>query len=850
MRSMICPRIPSRAFSHEEAWEVRKPTRRFSAIAALFAWAAGVFVWTVVAVAQPPQVPPGAESQGTRARHPDPLPEGEGAHTTPHPSPVLEGAGVQWLIASEDQPWTVALAAAVAAHLGRSGPSPLLMTVSSPPTREADWLLSLAAGQRPIVLASADRLHLGDTLQNRSPELLRIGCRPSEASAIVAKRFWKQSREVVVASADDAEAVILGSALAAGLDVPILLCGQEGAGAAVSAALKDLSVARMLVAVSDDKKPPRWIQQQEVASQILSPKMLQHRLIAALGADKIRNVVVARAPDDRADVGHTAWLAPYASSARGAAVVLTHAHGAAVAEADVRELIRRESLQPQTVTILADYASIAYRCVEIDPNSGEEGPEEPPVVTPQPALSCGTAAAGTAAAGTVTSGTAGAPAPPRPYKVRTEPFVPIQPDVLATLGVGRIPLDSLGDASVFFVRGLLRERLLAHRPPRLLMVSNSGLNRRTLPLCEAISRVTTAEFKNFGIHVDEFYGRVTDSPEILTTARSANLILYEGHLSYQDLIDEPVLKRSQAEDYPLDEEEVEGPGGAKRALDRGADPRPAQRVVMAEPTSRHMQGPLAGLPIVVLQSCESLDDAVLWRLDELGGTALIGSMTPIHSGCGSAMLNAAMGSLLYRGGTLGETLRDAENYMFCVEELKARRGHKEKAKGVRVALSFRLWGDPELKVLPNRPGPGLPGTGPRQAPIRAEWVGDDTLRIDLPPSRLPEARSERYVANVFPNSQVAGLMKTEGEITRKLSPFYYFRLPLPESLAYGDVTSLEPSRSDAKRVYARIDQSHGLLYLVYYPDQENPGESVVLRLKAATRRTGCPAATQARRPSK
>ena len=114
-----------------------------------------------------------------------------------------------------------------------------------------------------------------------------------------------------------------------------------------------------------------------------------------------------------------------------------------------------------------------------------------------------------------------------------------------------------------------------------------------------------------------------------------------------------------------------------------------------------MQGPLAGLPIVVLQSCESLDDAVLWRLDELGGVAVIGSMTPIHSGCGSALLNAAMTSLLYRGGTLGETLRDAENYMFCVEDLKARRGHKERAKGIRVALSFRLWGDPELQVLPD-----------------------------------------------------------------------------------------------------------------------------------------------------
>ena len=171
--------------------------------------------------------------------------------------------------------------------------------------------------------------------------------------------------------ADDPEAVILGSALAAGLGVPILLCEQDEAGAAVSAALQDLSVARMLVAVSDAKKSPRWIQQQEVASEILPPQALQHRLIAALGADKVRNVVVARAPDDRAEVGHTAWLAPYLSFARGAAVVLTHAHGAAVAEADVQQLIRRESLQPRTVTILADYASIGYRLREA--RSGRRG---------------------------------------------------------------------------------------------------------------------------------------------------------------------------------------------------------------------------------------------------------------------------------------------------------------------------------------------------------------------------------------------------------------------------------------------------------------------------------------------
>lgn len=122
---------------------------------------------------------------------------------------------------------------------------------------------------------------------------------------------------------------------------------------------------------------------------------------------------------------------------------------------------------------------------------------------------------------------------------------------------------------------------------------------------------------------------------------------------------------------------------------------------------------MTGLPIVFLQSCESADDGVLWRLDELGGVGLIGSMTSIHSGAGSAMLNAAMSSALYRGGTLGEVLRDAQNYMLCIEELKGRRGHKEQAKGVRVALSFRLWGDPELHLLPMPPAaPKLPPVVP------------------------------------------------------------------------------------------------------------------------------------------
>ena len=230
-----------------------------------------------------------------------------------------------------------------------------------------------------------------------------------------------------------------------------------------------------------------------------------------------------------------------------------------------------------------------------------------------------------------------------------------------------------------------------------------------------------------------------------------------------------------AHEYPNDSDDdleiAEQPGGA--AISSAAAPR----VVLADPIPRHLQGPLSGLPIVFLQSCESLDDAILWRLDELGGVAIIGSMTSIHSGTGSAMLNAAMNSMLYQGGTLGEALRDAQNYMLCVEELKGRRGHKEQAKGIRVALSFRVWGDPELRVWP------MPLSQPRQEPVRAEWLGWNAVRIDVPQTRLPEARYDKYTASIFPNSQFAGLLHTEPDMTKRLTPIYFFCLPLPANLA-------------------------------------------------------------------
>ena len=236
-----------------------------------------------------------------------------------------------------------------------------------------------------------------------------------------------------------------------------------------------------------------------------------------------------------------------------------------------------------------------------------------------------------------------------------------------------------------------------------------------MPLCETISRLTAAESRNFGIHVDEFYGTPSDSPAVLSAARSAQVILYEGHVSYQEVIDEPILKRIQGEYYPWEEDEAEESAGVSEAA-AGGNPPAAPRVLAADPIAGHLQGPLEGCP---LSSCK-----VANRLTTpcFGGwTSWAASLDRQHDPhpqrLRQRLLNAAMSSLLYRGGTLGEALCDAENYMFCVEELKARRGHKEMAKGVRVALSFPALGEiPSCKscrwpwAVRGRPPCGLNGS--------------------------------------------------------------------------------------------------------------------------------------------
>jgi hypothetical protein len=154
----------------------------------------------------------------------------------------------------------------------------------------------------------------------------------------------------------------------------------------------------------------------------------------------------------------------------------------------------------------------------------------------------------------------------------------------------------------------------------------------------------------------------------------------------------------------------------------------------------------------------------------------------------------------------------------------------EQAKSQRVAVSFRLWGDPEVTIFPKLP------EKPRAAAIAARWTAPQELTIHVPAQRLPEVRSDRfsqwpgissYTARLFPGSEVAGLVKKKnGTPLRRVLPAYYFRMPLVGSGVTDRMRLADPGGSN--QAAFRRDPLGRFLYVVYLPNVEQPRSEVVL----------------------
>ena len=727
----------------------------------------------------------------------------------------------------EEERWLLAIAAPVASRLSAGGNPPLLVALMRGPEKSGAGFLKELDPRRCLALASSDEVAEACGGKDICHHLITTGKGPLQAGVLLAKRFWKDPERVVVAPLEDPEAVILGATLAAHAGVPFIPIelgdGIEG----FAGAMRELKARQAIVVNTSAVDLSALLKDVAPMAEFLGRAAAETRIVREVGGANVRNVILGRVPGSWHVGGVSSWLAPYLSLVRGAPVVLCKSSEGTDAEARVKEFVAGRTLRPRSVTILGACDSIGEIAVRGEGFLGE-------------------------------------------YEVTIEPCSGSGREGASSFAVGRLPFRTLYDNSMLMARGMARERRVNPVSPRILMIANPNTEYGPLLLCETVSRVTAAEFKNLRVPINEVYRIMREEKSVVTAAETAQVIIFEGHITDlwlfgdtefdDDLHQEPERDDGDQEHRPDiheaqdDQKEllmttaepvgmswrpapVPGARDERRgawicmATCRGSDQAtPASTVPARLPEEAgDKETPpvsvtrLQGSPLVVLQSCYSLDEARSRRIFDLGAAGLIGSVTSIHSASGSAFIKAFCDGLLYGRETVGEALRDARNYFLCLAMLKSERGHKEQAKAFRVALSFRLWGDPEMRIPLKR------GVRPRRVPISARFVDANTVQVTTPERRLPKCITEQYIAHIFPGAQLAGIVKRlKNREQRRLMPLYFFKFPVPEDFPYQRWRRLFREGDDCNRAVFLADPIRRSVYVLYFPEKEKCGETFTL----------------------
>jgi hypothetical protein len=721
-------------------------------------------------------------------------------------------AQIELILVPEEEKWLLLASAPIAAKLRAQKKTPVLIALSPEEAEGQAKFLEQSGPFASSCLLIAPRRYPDRSHMVRGPPVKAITTsrRATTAGLLLAKSFWRKTDTVVLASTDEPQAAILGSTLAAHMLVPFIPYerGQDLSG--LSDALSSLRTNSILVSTCNGTDNALYDSSLKEKIQFLDSRQIGERIIQLLGAQNIRNMILTRVPDAQTGQGASSWISPYVSVMRGSPLVICSSSDPVTAEEQIYEMINGYSLRPRTLTILADYDSIGVIPVRDEAKLGE-------------------------------------------YEVSIEPCSGPFRGGAAALGVGRIPFRQLWASSTIIARGFARGLILTESEPRVLMIANPNTGYGDLPLAETISRITAEEFKNLRVKIDEFYRTPSTNAQVLESAEHADLILYEGHLSDQLLLSEPASIFEAEEEYspewqyvPFDDaadnlfnsDETHGEpdsttsdftnGRPTMDRDDAFAPHPQQdeygasESVYASPRPRVEQ--LRALPLIVLQSCHSLEEEVAGQVLRAGGVGLIGSVSNMHSASGSAFIKAFCDGLLYRGETVGDALHDARNYFFCLAELKRKRGHSEMAKVYRAGLSFCLWGDPELRFT------AAPVRKPKRPPVSAAFVRPDTIAVTTPGLCLPESETDKYFVRMFPASQLAGIVKRlKNKETRRLMPIYFFRLPVPEGFEARRYRSLQRADDSPNRTVFMVDELERLLYVLYFPAEQTKHEKFELQ---------------------
>jgi hypothetical protein len=314
-----------------------------------------------------------------------------------------------------------------------------------------------------------------------------------------------------------------------------------------------------------------------------------------------------------------------------------------------------------------------------------------------------------------------------PIAAGKDPFIEMEPltptgDDPFTFATGRLFHADPGIVALI----LARQRLLPPdgQPRTALVASNPG---NSLPMLEVFSRFSTHELKNRGYQTNALLSDSLSARQLRARLPDADIFLWEGH--HNTLIKDWGFV---AWDEPL---------------------RPS---------------------LMFLQSCLALTEEKASPLFDRGAVAVVGSSSRIYSATGGAFSLAYLDAVLYDGQSLGGALRQSKNFLLAYSRLKEKRlGSQAKlgAANLRSAWAFTLWGDPSLRL----PAPPVPENAAEASRCR---VHGDTITLTVPPIAGAE-ESGKYRVPYRPNERLAGLVRPAADDDKKLVPFVFAEVNLP-----------------------------------------------------------------------
>ncbi len=758
--------------------------------------------------------------------------------------PVIQPLGI---VVQDVDAQTLAMLTPVSAQLGKRD-SPVLLSVSTPENQAAtNRLIDQVGPDRVLLVCSDDMTHDADSVLPKGTSRLTLPRDSLQVGVFLAQKFWTKPQATVLVTNNDPATLVYASALAGHRRHPLLVVDDQVSTHSLNTALTQLGVKRVSVVAPSGVPFPQWAASLPCPAELLQGDQAQAAVIKTLGPQAIRNVIVARAPDLDEQPLQSGWLAAYLSVARKSVIVLPTSQEVEITERMVQTVVSDYQLKPCTVTLLADYDGVVENEVVIP--VGDETLE----IAVEPCSMAGAGGAADYGVGRIPYADAGNASLLIAWGLIREQLQFSRPGGLLMIAnpntdYGALPLAEtvarftereyvnlkVPTITHFGIRPDMQQANIDAAAADLIIYQGHITDHQLFgsgQYWDEESGYMEQEYDDSGDGYRDEYdtpqaqGETYDSPvaqtfnrvlgqiglfetttwQVVGSLDIATKVLSSTLLDSQKLQDSQQMTPESDESISAETWHLTGDPQAMHPGDRASD----------TPILTHHA-------LVFLQSCSSMHDDATQIALASDACGVIGSVTSIHSASGSSFVKAWSDAVLYRDATAGQAMRDARNYFLLLVQLKKARGHTQQAKTMRVGLSFRLLGDPELRVLPG--ALDLPRYQPVSGGVTPQGIGFQT-----PERTLKQVETDKYVVRAFPGSQTAGIVKRiKDKDYRRLMPLYYLRLPMPADGLPGHGYNLHRQGDTGTRAVYSTDTLGRYVYVIYFPQAIEKNEMIQL----------------------